>query len=250
MKAILRAILCLVFALGWLATSSVPASAKCALVPTSFVLAGVGKSGGLFRYEVSLWADSGGPSSAVFAVSSVNTGPKQIYAPHVVLSKGEGGAFKGTMTFAISARYARGISVKQVGSKDGTSAPCADAEHRIDGPPGTADFDDSTPAAKALSEAKPVIEKSNDPGIFEHMMIANYPAREHANGIQGSALVQVIVGNDGTVLEASGIRRRGHPGLDGAALEAARSSTYVETKVQGKPAVGKYKTEYSFNLPL
>lgn len=232
------------------ASASAQAVAKCSLVPTSFVLAGVGKSGGLFRYEVSLWADSTSPASAVFAVSSVNAGPKQIYAPRVVLSKGEGGAFKGTMTFAISARHALGISVKQVSSRDGTSASCADAEHRIDGSPGPGEFDDSTPAAKALSEAEPVIEKSNDPGIFEHMMIANYPARERANGIQGSALVQVVVGNDGTVLEASVIRSSGHPGLDSAALDAAKSSTYVETKVQGKAAVGKYKTEYSFNLPL
>ncbi len=236
--------------LGWLSISAAPAAATCALVPTNFVQAGVGKTGALYRYEVALWANSGSPTSATFSISSVNAAPRQVFAPLIVLQKGEGGAYTGKLTFALSARYALGIAVKQVTSKDGTSTSCADAEHRIDGPSGTADFDDITAAAKALSEAKPLIERSNDPSVFDRMIIANYPMSEQASNHQGSALVQVVVGADGTILEASIIRSSGYAGLDRAALDAARSSTYAEPKVLGKPAVGKYKTEYSFNLPL
>jgi TonB family protein len=75
-----------------------------------------------------------------------------------------------------------------------------------------------------------------------------YPQEALAQGIRGIVILDVIVGTDGRVEETHVIRSI--PGLDEAAIAAARQWEYEPVKVDGKPVRVKLTVPITFALAL
>ena len=61
----------------------------------------------------------------------------------------------------------------------------------------------------------------------------SYPALARRAHVEGEVKVQVIIGEDGTVIAAAAID--GHPLLYGVSVAAARETTFSATRLNGKP---------------
>ena len=95
----------------------------------------------------------------------------------------------------------------------------------------------STPAA--ASEVPPKAEILIQPG---------YPEDARKAGVEGSAMVDVLVGADGAVLRCSLATSSGNGSLDAAALGATRSAKFVPGTIDGKPAEMKVTVPFRFKL--
>ncbi|MFI5006855.1 MAG: TonB family protein [Solirubrobacterales bacterium] len=75
-----------------------------------------------------------------------------------------------------------------------------------------------------------------------------YPAEAQAQGIRGIVILELIIDKDGKVIDAKTVRSV--PGLDEAALTAARQWTYEVTKVDGKPVSVRLTVPITFAMKL
>jgi TonB family protein len=75
-----------------------------------------------------------------------------------------------------------------------------------------------------------------------------YPAEAQAQGIRGIVILELIIDKQGKVAEARIVRSV--PGLDEAALTAARQWTYEVTKVDGKPVSLRLTVPITFAMKL
>jgi TonB family protein len=73
-----------------------------------------------------------------------------------------------------------------------------------------------------------------------------YPAEAKAAGVSGTVVVQVIVGEDGSVVEAEAVR--GPELLRDAAVEAAREARFSPTRLSGQPVRVSGVITYRFVL--
>ena len=75
-----------------------------------------------------------------------------------------------------------------------------------------------------------------------------YPAEAQAQGIRGIVILELIIDKEGKVAEARTVRSV--PGLDEAALTAARQWAYEVTKVDGKPVSVRLTVPITFAMKL
>lgn len=75
-----------------------------------------------------------------------------------------------------------------------------------------------------------------------------YPKEARKAGVEGTAMVEVTVGPDGTVLGCSLATSSGDSFLDDAAVGAARNSRFEPGTVDGKPVEMKVKLPFRFKL--
>ena len=73
-----------------------------------------------------------------------------------------------------------------------------------------------------------------------------YPAEAKRNGIQGTVHLAVLIGRDGSVLEAT--LQNGDPTLGQAAIEAVRQWIYRPTLLNGEPVTVETQVEVNFRL--
>ena len=95
----------------------------------------------------------------------------------------------------------------------------------------------STPAA--ASEVPPRAESLVQPA---------YPEEARNAGVEGTAMVEVLVGADGEVLGCSLATSSGNSFLDEAAVGAARNSRFAPGTVDGKPVEMKVTVPFRFKL--
>ncbi len=98
----------------------------------------------------------------------------------------------------------------------------------------------SQPAGKAAKGEIP-------PGV-ENLVQPTYPEDARKAGIEGTAVVEVTISEDGAVLACSLATSSGNDLLDAAAMGAAQSSKFAPGKKDGKPAVMKIKVPFQFKL--
>src|SRR5260221_1283733 len=75
-----------------------------------------------------------------------------------------------------------------------------------------------------------------------------YPAEAQAQGIRGIVILELVIDKEGKVVDARIVRSV--PGLDEAALTAARQWTYEVTKVDGKPVSLRLTVPITFAMKL
>ena len=75
-----------------------------------------------------------------------------------------------------------------------------------------------------------------------------YPAEAQAQGIRGIVILELVIDKEGKVVDARIVRSV--PGLDEAALTAARQWTYELTKVDGKPVSLRLTVPITFAMKL
>jgi protein TonB len=83
---------------------------------------------------------------------------------------------------------------------------------------------------------------------FIHRAQPDYPQLDIDRGAEGTVIVLVTIGPDGTASDLHVAQSSGDPSLDRAALEAARLSTYAPPEVDGQPATETYRIIYTFYL--
>ena len=88
------------------------------------------------------------------------------------------------------------------------------------------------------------IEGGVENGRAIHLGKPAYPPLARKAHVQGQVKVQVIIGEDGTVIAAAAVD--GHPLLFGVSVAAARESTFTPTKLNGKPVKVTGVLEYNF----
>src|SRR6266849_5711601 len=75
-----------------------------------------------------------------------------------------------------------------------------------------------------------------------------YPPVAQAQGIRGIVILELVIDKEGKVAEARVVRSV--PGLDEAALTAARQWAYEVTKVNGKPVSVRLTVPITFAMKL
>jgi periplasmic protein TonB len=75
-----------------------------------------------------------------------------------------------------------------------------------------------------------------------------YPEIAIEEGIEGTAIILVTIGPDGSMSDARVWVSSGNAALDRAALQAAEQSTYAPPEVNGQPATQTYRIIYTFYL--
>jgi len=83
---------------------------------------------------------------------------------------------------------------------------------------------------------------------FVHQAQPDYPEVAKAQNAQGTAVVMATIGPNGNVVSTRIDQSTGNKLLDGAALAAARQSTFEPPMINGKPATETYRLEYTFAL--
>src|SRR5437867_1344272 len=79
-------------------------------------------------------------------------------------------------------------------------------------------------------------------------VLPDYPPTAQAQGIRGIVILELIIDKEGKVAEARVVRSV--PGLDEAALAAARQWTYEATKVNAKPVRVRLTVPITFAMKL
>jgi len=82
----------------------------------------------------------------------------------------------------------------------------------------------------------------------ESLAQPTYPESARKAGIEGTAVVEVTISTDGTVLGCSLAKSSGNGLLDAAAIGAAQTSKYAPGLKDGKPVVMKVKVPFRFKL--
>ena len=86
------------------------------------------------------------------------------------------------------------------------------------------------------------------PPTLKSRVEATYPEEAKKLGLEGNVGLELVVGEDGRVVEAKVTAAAGH-GLDEAALEAARGFIFEAAKQGGKPIRAAVQFTYEFHLP-
>lgn len=102
----------------------------------------------------------------------------------------------------------------------------------------------ATPQASPTPSAPIVIRD----GTFKYKAPLEYPEYEMQAQIEGTVIVLVTIGSDGTLLSASVATSSGNAHLDEAALDAARASRYTPYYIDGVAVEQQYKIVYEFKL--
>jgi periplasmic protein TonB len=82
----------------------------------------------------------------------------------------------------------------------------------------------------------------------ESLVQPTYPESARKAGIEGTAVVEVTISTDGTVLGCSLATSSGNDLLDKAAVGAAQTSRFAPGTKDGKPVVMKVKVPFRFKL--
>jgi periplasmic protein TonB len=75
-----------------------------------------------------------------------------------------------------------------------------------------------------------------------------YPDIAIQEGAEGTVIILVTIGPDGTASDVRVWQSSGIAALDSAALQAAEQSTYAPPEVNGEPATQTYRIIYTFDL--
>jgi protein TonB len=109
-------------------------------------------------------------------------------------------------------------------------------------------------AAPATPEPQPSAAPTpNEPavikdGSFKYKAPLEYPEIAIQQNIEGTVIVLVTIGPDGTLVSATIAVSSGNASLDEAALKAARASLYTPYLANGVPTEQQYKIVYDFRL--
>jgi TonB family protein len=106
----------------------------------------------------------------------------------------------------------------------------------------------AAPAVRALDE--PLTAGSGGVPVPKRTktVTPEYPAAAQSQGIRGIVILQLVIDPEGKVTQASVVRSV--PGLDEAALAAARQWTYESVKVDGKPVSVRLTVPITFAMKL
>jgi len=97
------------------------------------------------------------------------------------------------------------------------------------------------------SEKEKVIEGGIINGKAIELPKPPYPAAAKAAKVSGPVSVKVTIDEEGNIISATAVA--GHPLLQAAAIEAARSAKFAPTRLQGQPIKVTGVITYNFELP-
>lgn len=99
----------------------------------------------------------------------------------------------------------------------------------------------------AAADPPPAGTLTRAPELVEFVP-AEYPPEAEAAGIQGSVLLSVVIGEDGSVREARVVDPGPYPGFGPAALHAVAQFRFRPAEIDGKPAAVEISYRYDFVL--
>ncbi len=104
--------------------------------------------------------------------------------------------------------------------------------------------------ATALATGRASAQPSDEltPPSLSTRVEATYPEEAKRLRLEGNVGLELVVGEDGHVIEAKVTGSAGH-GFDEAALEAARGFVFVPAKQNGKPIKSSVQFTYEFHMP-
>lgn len=112
----------------------------------------------------------------------------------------------------------------------------------------TASAPPATPIAQPSVAPTPNGPIAITDSTFKYRAPLEYPEIAIQQDIEGTAVVLVTIGADGTLISATIAESSGNANLDEAALNAARASRYTPYLANGVPTEQQYKIVYEFRL--
>jgi periplasmic protein TonB len=102
-------------------------------------------------------------------------------------------------------------------------------------------------AASVQSEKVVELSASAAESGLIHRVEPEYPEQARLHGIQGSVVLEVQIGSDGTVEELKVLS--GQPLLAGAAMTAVKQWRFKPRQINGQPATMQTTVTLNFRLP-
>jgi TonB family protein len=229
---------------GLAAAAKAPVVDKCPLRVAGFSLLGHGQTGHIDRFVIALLLVGRDPVSANLEIPGLDN---DVLTP--VIGPDAGGA-ETLVHYVIdvpSAAGARGIRITGLivhGSAD-SSLTCHSPMRLVSEAPGSAaaSFDDSALPGSSLLFLRPVTEAR-----VLRSSSAAYPSADFKLKHHGAVVVAVTVGTHGAVLRSRVETSSGYPGLDDAAVAAARLTQFSEPQLNGVAIPLDYLVRYNFAL--
>jgi protein TonB len=116
---------------------------------------------------------------------------------------------------------------------------------------------DAPTAAPVVATAAPQPAEDPNAPVYEPQRVVDaqvrvaaqpdFPEIERQRGAHGTSVVLVTIDPKGNVVNASIGSSSGYPGLDRAAIAAARASQFVAPRINGHPATETYRVVYDFS---
>lgn len=132
-------------------------------------------------------------------------------------------------------------------NKDAITPMIPNSGTGIGGPPSVVKVEDAPPPPPKPTP-KPTPRAPVSGGVMngkaKHLTQPSYPAIARSARASGQVVVQILIDENGNVVEANAIS--GHPLLRGAAVNAARSSKFTPTLLSGVPVKVSGQIIYNF----
>lgn len=231
----------MIFALAALVAAATPLVDKCPLHVEQFMLVARGQTAHVDRYVVGLTLTGRSPVSASLAIPGLD---QDILTPVIGPSPGSTETLVHYVVDLPRALAAQAIRVQGV-LVHGTSEAaitCHSAPYLVSQSPRVATVDDSVLPGSDLIYPQTVTEAR-----VVQTASAVYPGTEKQLKHEGSAIVVVTVGAQGTVIGARIEKSTGYRALDESALAAAKRLVYSEPQFAGAAIPLDYFVTYSFS---
>ena len=106
----------------------------------------------------------------------------------------------------------------------------------------------ATAAPKAADENEPIYAPQRVVDAQVRVAVQpDFPDVDRERGAHGTSVVLVTIDPKGNVVSAAVGTSSGYPGLDRAAVSAARASQFVAPRINGHPATETYRVVYDFS---
>jgi protein TonB len=112
------------------------------------------------------------------------------------------------------------------------------------------------PTAAPVAPAQPPAAEADGPVYAPERIVdaqvrvavqPDFPETERERGAHGTSIVLVTIDPKGNVVKTAVGSSSGYPGLDRAAVAAARESQFVAPRINGHPATETYRVVYDFS---
>jgi len=164
--------------------------------------------------------------------SPTRTPPPKVTAPRATVApaRQKSTSYRRNVTLPVR-KEARPIATTQPQTMPSPPAPAQSAVPLPQAPATPVDARDIIVSARFIHRAEPV-----------------YPPFDIDRRVEGTVIVLVTIGPDGSASDVRVWQSSGDMSLDRAALQAAQASTFAPPEVNGQPATQTYRIIYTFYL--
>lgn len=222
-----------------------PASADpCPVTITTLNLIAHGSTRHFVEYQADLsTAEPGGYSFEILVIDGSPRGPGKVSASKIDFKK-VGDQVTASIRFVWPTELSF-VAINEAGRENSPAIHCSQIPNVPSSGALSADlFDDTAMAPKRIAQATSFVNAA-----ITRRVMPIYPVSDVRNGHEGVVVIRITIGADGKVLDARVQTKSQYEGLNQAALDAAKASSFSPALENGIPIATESIVEYRFLIP-